>query len=24
VFAGSMYERNVKGQGIGGHITVTE
>ena len=24
VFAGSMYDRNVKGQGIGGHITVTE
>jgi uncharacterized protein YfaS (alpha-2-macroglobulin family) len=24
VFAGSMYERNVKGQGVGGHITVTE
>jgi len=24
VFAGSMYDRNVKGQGVGGHITVTE
>ena len=24
VFAESMYERNVKGRGIGGKITVTE
>jgi len=24
VFAGSMYDRNVKGQGVGGHITVTQ
>jgi uncharacterized protein YfaS (alpha-2-macroglobulin family) len=24
VFAGSMYDRNVKGQGVGGHIMVTE